>query len=62
MMQYTVAQRLNMLEQQHQDLKREVARLERQVYLTPDEQRTITDLKKLKLHAKDQLYSLRRQL
>jgi len=57
-----VAQRLSMLEKRHKDLKDEVSKLERRAYLTPGEQRQIADLKKLKLHAKDQIHALRRQI
>jgi uncharacterized protein YdcH (DUF465 family) len=48
------------LEQQHRALNDQVDRLERRVYLTPDEQRTITDLKKQKLRTKDLLTEMRR--
>ncbi len=62
MVEETIAQRLSLLEQRHRDLKSEVARLERRAFLSPDEQRQITDLKKLKLNAKDEIETLRRQL
>ena len=58
----TVAQRLSKLEKRHKDLKNEVNKLERRAYLTPVEQRQITDLKKMKLNAKDQIHALRRQV
>jgi uncharacterized protein YdcH (DUF465 family) len=35
--------------------------LERRAYLTPEEQRYITDLKKQKLAAKDELFALKRE-
>ena len=38
----------------------QVSRLERRAYLTPAEQRMMTDMKKEKLWAKDQIASLRR--
>ena len=57
-----VAQRLSMLEKRHKDLKDEVSKLERRAYLTPGERRHITDLKKMKLSAKDQIHALRRQI
>ncbi|HOU90871.1 MAG TPA: YdcH family protein [Polyangiaceae bacterium] len=62
MVEETIAQRLSLLEQRHRDLKNEVARLERRAFLSPDERRQITDLKKLKLSAKDEIQALRRQL
>jgi uncharacterized protein YdcH (DUF465 family) len=52
--------RLMLLEQRHRDLADEVERLDRRAYLTPDEQRRITDLKKQKLLAKDEIVALRR--
>ena len=48
------------LERRHRELDVEVSRLERRAYLTPAEQRLMTDMKKEKLWAKDQLASLRR--
>ncbi|HEY2404550.1 MAG TPA: YdcH family protein [Polyangiaceae bacterium] len=51
---------LRELEQQHRALNDQVDRLERRAYLTPDEQRVITDLKKQKLRAKDLLSVMRR--
>lgn len=55
-------ERLSMLEQKHRNLSEEVQRLERRAYLTPDEQRTISNLKKRKLQAKDQIFALKREL
>lgn len=54
------AERLDILERKHRNLSEEVRRLERRAYLTPDEQRTISDLKKQKLQAKDQIFALKR--
>jgi uncharacterized protein YdcH (DUF465 family) len=48
------------LERRHRELDVQVSRLERRAYLTPTEQRLMTDMKKEKLWAKDQLASLRR--
>lgn len=62
MVEETIAQRLSHLEQRHRDLKNEVTRLERRAIRSPEEQRRITDLKKLKLCAKDEIHALRRQL
>lgn len=52
--------RLQELQRLHRNLKEEVVRLERRAYLTPDEQRQLTELKKQKLAAKDELYGIRR--
>ena len=54
--------RLSALEAKHRALHDAVSRLERRTFLTPEEQRQITDLKKRKLLAKDQLFALRRSL
>lgn len=59
-MNESMANRLNTLEQQHATLKEEVRVLERRAYLTPPEQRYISDLKKQKLAAKDQIQALKR--
>jgi uncharacterized protein YdcH (DUF465 family) len=53
-------QRLTLLEQRHRALDEQIDRIGRRAYLTPDEQRQVTDLKKMKLATKDQLYALRR--
>ncbi len=52
--------RLTELEARHRQLHDEVTQLERRAFLTPDEQRQIAELKKLKLIAKDELYAARR--
>jgi uncharacterized protein YdcH (DUF465 family) len=59
MKQFTANQQLT-AEERHRSLSEEVRMLERRAYLTPDEQRHITELKKQKLLAKDELFSLRR--
>ena len=51
--------RVHELEQRHRTLDQEVSRLERRAYLTPIEQRHVTDLKKQKLRTKDLLFMLR---
>lgn len=56
-----VAPGVNEVEQRHRSLAQQVDALERRAFLTPDEQRRISELKKLKLAAKDQLARLRRQ-
>jgi len=52
--------RLNELQRAHSELKDEVRRLERRAYLTPTEQHQMTELKKQKLAAKDQIAMLKR--
>ncbi len=52
--------RLRVLESEHQELKEKVRRLKRRAYLTPPEQKHISELKKQKLVAKDQIAALRR--
>lgn len=51
--------RVSELEKKHHCLKEEVARFARRAYLTPEEQRRITELKKQKLQTKDELFTLR---
>ncbi|HLV21002.1 MAG TPA: YdcH family protein [Polyangiaceae bacterium] len=58
-MKETMPDRVRTLEQRHRSLSQQVDRLERRAYLTPFEQRQITDLKKLKLMAKDELFALK---
>ena len=53
-------ERVQELEERHRRLHEEVSLLERRVYLTPDEQRQMANLKKQKLIAKDELYEARR--
>jgi hypothetical protein len=48
------------LEARHRDLDVAVSRLDRRAYLTPNEQRTVQDLKKEKLLTKDRIAKLRR--
>ena len=50
----------NEIEERHRTLARQVDALERRAFLTPEEQRQISDLKKLKLAAKDELFRRRR--
>jgi len=52
--------RLTQLEARHRQLHAEVHELERRAFLTPAEQRLMSDLKKQKLMAKDELYAARR--
>lgn len=53
-------ERVQELEARHRRLHEEVSLLERRVYLTPEEQRHVAELKKQKLIAKDELYEARR--
>jgi hypothetical protein len=48
------------IEERHRTLARQVDALERRAFLTPEEQRQMSELKKLKLAAKDELFRLRR--
>jgi len=52
-------QLLERLAAQHRELKARVHELESHISLTTSEQVELARLKKLKLHTKDQLYSLR---
>lgn len=52
--------RLFNLEQEHHELKDMVRRLERRAFLTPTEQHHMTELKKQKLAAKDQIAAIKR--
>ena len=60
MTQVTADQRLDALVARHRSLHKQVDALERRRYLTPHEQQRVTDLKKLRLAAKDQIAALRR--
>ena len=48
------------LERRHRSLDSEVNRLERQVYLTSNEQHQVVELKKEKLRTRDLMENLRR--
>ncbi|MCS6857071.1 MAG: YdcH family protein [Deltaproteobacteria bacterium] len=50
------------LERKHQRLKELVAEYEGRLYLTPEEQRRLTELKKEKLATKDALFALRQSM
>jgi uncharacterized protein YdcH (DUF465 family) len=52
--------RLDKLQRLHRNLDDEVRKLERRAFLTPDEQRQMSDLKKQKLAAKDQIFAMKR--
>ena len=52
---------LDALEAKHRALHDAVSALERRTYLTPEEQRRMSELKKRKLLAKDELFGFRRQ-
>ncbi len=55
----TASDNVQQLQARHQELAEEVRQLEKRAYLTPEEQRHITELKKQKLAAKDQLFGLK---
>jgi uncharacterized protein YdcH (DUF465 family) len=52
--------RLDKLQRLHRNLDDEVRKLERRAFLTPDEQRHMSELKKQKLAAKDEIFALKR--
>ena len=54
--------RLSFMEARHRELDARLRELGRHAYLTPTEQREATEIKKLKLQAKDEIVSLRRAL
>jgi hypothetical protein len=56
------AVRIEDLEDRHRGLDAQVEALMRRAYLTPREQQTARELKKLKLNAKDRLVALKRML
>lgn len=58
----TKREQLETLEQEHQDLDKQLQRLERRGHLTPTEQRKAKELKKLKLRRKDAIAVLRRSV
>ena len=51
--------RLSVIEARHRELDNRLKELGRHAYLTPTEQREITELKKHKLRVKDELFALR---
>ena len=55
-------ERLQTLQQKHRILDDQVRMLERRAFLTPTEQRHVSELKKQKLMTKDELYALKREL
>jgi hypothetical protein len=52
--------RIRTLEEEHRLLDQRLRALVRRAYLTPDEQREATELKRKKLSAKDELFVLTR--
>ena len=56
------SQRLDELVAKHRALDRQVDDLERHLYLTSGEQLQVTNLKKMRLAAKDRIAQLRRQM
>ena len=59
MNQAIVTEYLTNLEARHRNLDDTVTRFERRAYLTPTEQRTVTELKKEKLLTKDRIVRLK---
>ena len=59
-MKYLVDEYLVNLETKHRDLDDAVTRFSRRAHLTPDEQRTVADLKKQKLLTRDRIEARRR--
>jgi hypothetical protein len=57
-----VPELLQHLERKHQLLERELGALLSQQYLTPEESRQVSDLKKRKLVAKDGITALRQRM
>ena len=57
----TEVDRIRTLEEEHRLLDQRLRTLVRRAYLTPDEQREATELKRRKLSAKDQIVVLARQ-
>ena len=56
----TAMDRMRALETEHRALDERLRVLSRRAYLTPDEQREASELKRKKLFAKDRLYALAR--
>lgn len=56
----TAMDRMRALETEHRALDERLRILSRRAYLTPDEQREASELKRKKLFAKDRLYALAR--
>ncbi|HEX4338203.1 MAG TPA: YdcH family protein [Polyangiaceae bacterium] len=59
LVEVTAMDRLHELEIEHRALDDRLRILSRRAYLTPDEQREASELKRKKLFAKDRLYALR---
>ena len=53
------SERLSVIEARHKELDERLKELARRAYLTPDEQVEVSELKKQKLKAKDELHALR---
>ena len=45
------------LHEQHRDMEKQLAQFDDKVYLTPDEQMKVKNLKKRKLQGKDKMYA-----
>jgi hypothetical protein len=60
-MRETPVDRIRTLEEEHRLLDQKLRTLTRRAFLTPDEQREASELKRRKLSAKDQIVLLERQ-
>ena len=52
--------RISLMEARHRELDARLKELGRYAHLTPSEQREVTEIKKQKLKAKDEIFALRR--
>jgi uncharacterized protein YdcH (DUF465 family) len=57
-----IKERIRRMEARHRELDSKIDELGRRALLTPAEQREISELKKHKLHTKDQIAAMRRAL
>ncbi len=57
-----IKERIRRMEARHRELDSKIDELGRRALLTPAEQREISELKKHKLHAKDQIAAMRRAM
>lgn len=55
-----INERIRRMEARHRDLNERIDELGRRAILTPAEQREMAELKKHKLHAKDQIAAMKR--
>ena len=55
-------ERLSLAQARHRELDAQLREFGRRAYLTPNEQREVTDIKKLKLKTKDEIAMIQRTL